>query len=548
MSSMDAKASLDAALSKHAKVFTNLPRKELIQHTVTNRECLTLPNGAIATWTATDCTGRAPKDTYIVDYGESSKKVDWSSPNSNRLPLETFNMLWADALQALSKRERVYVVDRVIGADSSHALPCRVVVPRALHSLFADNMFRAVPSDISRSIYADKGFTLLALPYDRIPTEKYAGKLRSEKGKVIDLALAIDFDRRLGLVYGSSYCGSIKKMMFTVMNFLLPDAGILPLHCSANEANGRTALFLGLSGTGKTTLSSDPSRALIGDDEHSWSDNGISNFENGCYAKLINLNPEKEPEIFHATFHTAPVTEHGAIIENAMVYPDGTYDLNDRRLTENSRVSYPLTSLKNIKPSATGGHPRTVIFLTADANGVLPPVAKLEAPSAMIWFLMGYTSKLAGTETGVTEPSSTFSRFFGGPFMPRHPADYMNLLKKKMEQHGTSVYLVNTGWSGGKYGVGSRMDITLTRRILEAVLNGSLDKVEFTKDSRFHFLVPKNAPGIDGALLDPKNSWKDKDAFEAGAKKLAAEFAAHFDKTFATTTLDPAVKAHCPGK
>jgi phosphoenolpyruvate carboxykinase (ATP) len=337
--------------------------------------------------------------------------------------------------------------------------------------------------------------------------------------------------------------------MFTVMNYYLPEKGILPLHCSANEGkNGDCALLLGLSGTGKTTLSADPNRALLGDDEHGWSDNGIANFENGCYAKLINLKKDKEPEIYEAMFHHDDYLTHGAIVENTMMYPNGTFDLDDERLTPNSRGSYPLTFLSNIKESSCSSHPKTILFLTADANGVLPPISKLTPDAAMLWFMMGYTSKLAGTETGIVEPESTFSRFFGGPFMPRNPEDYAVMLGDKMKEHNSQVFLVNTGWSGGSFGVGERMDINLTRALVDAALSGKLNDVEYEEDSRFHVLVPQNIPGIDSSILQPKNTWQDKQAFENRANKLAKDFSAYFDKAYGNKNIPDAVRNQCPGK
>ena len=350
-------------------------------------------------------------------------------------------------------------------------------------------------------------------------------------------------------MFGSAYCGSIKKLMFTVMNYMLPAEGILPIHCSANEGEkGDCALLLGLSGTGKTTLSADPSRALLGDDEHGWSDNGIANFENGCYAKLIDLNREKEPEIYSACFHEDHYLKHGSIIENVVVYPNGEFDLSDDAFTPNTRGSYPLRYLSNIKESSVSGHPGTILFLTADANSVIPPVSKLTREQAMLWFLMGYTSKLAGTETGIKEPVSTFSRFFGEPFMPRLPEVYADLLGRKMEEHGTQVYLINTGWTGGPYGTGSRIDLPLTRKMVNACLTGEIEKSDMVEDPFFKVMVPTTCPGIDdSAMLQPGNTWKDREEYEARARKLAGEFADHFRKAYGDQNIPDSVAAQCPG-
>ena len=547
---MQLKQNLLTLIASHRNVFENAERTDVIQHCVDNGEAFISANGCLATWTPPESTGRAPLDTLFVKRPSIEKNVDWDSPNNLPLEPETFESLWADAVKVLGGKENIYVSDRVIGAESSYALPVKTVSDKALTTLFAMNMFRPVPSDIGSSVFADKEFTLLVLPYDKIDVGPYGGKLRKKPdGKTSDMVIAMDFENRLGLVYGSAYCGSVKKLMFTVMNYYLPFEGILPIHCSANEnAAGELSLFLGLSGTGKTTLSADASRALLGDDEHGWSQNGIANFENGCYAKLIDLDPEKEPEIHKAVFHDAPYLEHGAIVENAMMYPNGKFDLYDDRLTPNSRASYLLTALTNIKPSSTGPHPKTIIFLTADANGVIPPIAKLSAEQAMLWFLMGYTSKLAGTETGVVDPVSTFSRFFGQPFMPCLPNMYSDLLGKKMKEHQTQVYLVNTGWSGGPYGVGKRMDIMMTRTMLNGALDGSLSRVEFTEDSLFHFSVPKSCPGVPSEILNPENTWSDKEAYRARAKKLAGEFSAGFDKAYGNKNIDETVRKQCPGK
>jgi len=537
-------------LNEHAQVQLNPSRKALIQATVENREVMVAANGAVATWTPPESTGRSPKDTVIVKRAVSEGNIDWDSPNNIPIDEETFDMLFADALATLSRKECLYVTDRVIGADAAYALPTRTISDFSLASLFTDNMFREVPENMEQSIFAGRGFTLLVLPYDKLDRQRYDGRLRKmPAGMTSNMAVAMDMDRSMGIVYGSAYCGSIKKLMFTVMNYYLPAENILPLHCSANEGpDGDIALLLGLSGTGKTTLSADPERALLGDDEHGWSDSGIANFENGCYAKLINLDPQKEPDIYDAIMHESPYLEHGSIVENAMIYPTGHFDFDDDRITPNSRGSYLLSCLKNIKKSSVGTHPSTVLFLTADANGVLPPIARLTSSQAMIWFLMGYTSKLAGTETGIVEPVTTFSRFFGEPFMPRNPDVYASMLGERMKAHDAEVYLVNTGWSGGPYGVGHRMDIDVTRNLVRAALNGELKKVGYNDDELFHIQVPRSCPGVPAGILNPRDTWSDKKAYDLRAGKLAAEFSSHFDKAYGQKNIASEVVSQCPGK
>ena len=537
-------------LAAHSDVLENPSRKRLIQEAVENREATVSANGALNTWTPPESTGRSPKDTYIVRRSESEASIDWDSPNNIPMDPETFDMIVDDALQTLSDQGRLYVTDRVLVADPAYAMPIKTVTDWALAALFTDNMFRMVPPEIVESIFADRGFTLLVLPYHKLDRSRYEGRLRTlPDGRTSDMAVTMDLDRRRGVVFGSAYGGSVKKLMFTVMNYVLPGEGILPLHCSANEGpDGDIALLLGLSGTGKTTLSADPRRALLGDDEHGWNDDGIANFENGCYAKLINLREDKEPEIWDAVLHEDDYLGHGAIVENAMMYPWGNYDLDDERLTPNSRASYPLSFLSNIKTPPVGAHPKTILFLTADANGILPPVSKLTPEQAMLWFLMGYTSKLAGTETGITDPVSTFSRFFGEPFMPRNPDVYASMLGEQMRRHGSQVYLVNTGWSGGPFGVGARMDIDVTRAIVHAALSGELDSVEYEPDPLFHILVPITCPGVHCDILNPRNTWEDQEAFDLRAKKLANDFSAHFDKAYGDKGIDPAVISQCPGK
>ncbi len=547
---MEFSKELAQLLATHPDVLNNPSRRKMIQEAVENREATVSANGALNTWTPPESTGRSPKDTYIVRRSASEADIDWDSPNNIPMEPETFDMIVEDALRVLSGKKRLYVTDRVLSADSSYALPVRVVSYWALTALFTDNMFRGVPPDVERSIFGDRGFTLLVVPYDKLDRTRYEGRLRKMPGgRTSNMAVTVDLDRHRGVVFGSAYGGSVKKLMFTVMNYVLPAEGILPLHCSANEGpKGDIALLLGLSGTGKTTLSADPRRALLGDDEHGWSDNGIANFENGCYAKLINLRANKEPEIWNAVLHNAPFLEHGAIVENAMMYPRGNYDLDDERLTPNSRASYPLSFLSNIKTPPVADHPKTILFLTADANGVLPPVSKLTPEQAMLWFLMGYTSKLAGTETGIIDPVSTFSRFFGEPFMPRNPDVYASMLGERMRRHGSQVYLINTGWSGGPFGIGERMDIDVTRAIVHAALNGDMEGVEYDDDPLFHILVPRTCPGVHCDILNPRNTWADQEAFDRRAVKLAHDFSSHFDKAYGDKGIDPAVISQCPGK
>jgi len=531
---------INELLKTHPNIKLNPSRKSLIADSVNREEAKVSACGALATFTPPESTGRSPKDTYIVKNPESESTIDWSSSYCNPMQPKVFDQLLQDALTTLSKKETLYVTDRSLGADSSYALKLKTITDKAITALFTDNMFRKVPKDISKSCFR-KEFTLLALPYDKLDKKKYP-KLRT------NMSVAMDFDKMLGIVYGSAYCGSVKKLMFTVMNYLLPVKGILPLHSSANEgSDGSSALFLGLSGTGKTSLSADYNRKLLGDDEHGWSGKGIANFENGCYAKLICLRQDKEPEIWNAVLHKDDFLNHGAIVENAKLKTDNTFDLDDATITQNSRASYPLSYLSNIKNPPVSGHPKTILFLTADANGVLPPIAKLSREQAMFWFLMGYTSKLAGTELGVINPVSTFSRFFGEPFMPRNPEVYAKLLGEKMIKHKTKVFLINTGWTGGKYGVGKRIDISLTRKMVNCALDGDLENVGYEENELFNLSVPKECPGVSAEILKPINTWKDKNAYKTAAEKLAKEFKEHFEKIYKGKVSEE-IEQECPGK
>ena len=552
-------------IKKHSKLINSNPsRSKMIKAAVKKNEALVSKNGTLATWTPPESTGRSPKDTVIVKHGKTAKYIDWSSPNNLPIDTNTFNMLVDDALSYLEKEKELYKTDRVVGADVNYALPVTTITTHALAALFTDNMFRAIPKNVKKSIYSDQPFYLLHVPYKKLKSKKYKGLLRKLSNDEIDakvptdddihsettnMAVATDFDNRIGVIIGSAYMGSMKKMLFTTMNYLLPFNKVLPLHCSANEGkDGMSALLLGLSGTGKTTLSADPKRKLLGDDEHGWGDNGIANFENGCYAKMIDITAKSEPDIYDAVMHKDKYTKHGSIVENALLYPNGKFDFFDTRLTPNSRASYPLVYLDNIKKSSKSGHPSTILFLTADAYGVLPPISKLNPEQAMLWFLMGYTSKLAGTETGVTEPQATFSRFFGQPFMPLNPDIYAEMLGKKMKKHNTDVFLINTGWTGGAYGTGSRMKLSYTRKMVDAALEGKLKNVKYVYDKLFHVSIPKSVPGVPSAILLPKNTWEDAKAYDRTAKKLAREFAAAFDKNYGDQNIKPEVIKECPGK
>ena len=532
------------------KIVRNPKRSKMIKKAVKNREAIISESGALATWTPTDSTGRSPKDTVIVKHPKTEQHIDWTSPNNIPITPETFDMLVIDALEMLEHEKKIFRTDRVIGADVEYALPVTSLSTHALAALFTHNMFRPVPEDINRSIYHEKPFLLLHLPYHKLQAKKYEGLLRKlPNGQTSNMVVATDFDNRIGIVIGSSYMGSMKKMLFTTMNYLLPFDEVLPLHCSANEGlDGKSALLLGLSGTGKTTLSADPKRQLLGDDEHGWSHRGIANFENGCYAKMIDISAESEPDIYDAVMHKDKYTKHGAIVENAMVYPNGYFDFFDTRLTPNSRASYPLKFLKNIKKSSKSGHPSTILFLTADAYGVLPPISKLNPSQAMLWFLMGYTSKLAGTETGVTEPQATFSRFFGQPFMPLNPSIYADMLGEKMQLHQTAVYLINTGWTGGPYGEGKRMKLAYTRKMVDAALEGKLKDVEYVYDELFHLNIPKKVPGVPNDILLPRQTWKNHEAYDQMAQKLANAFAKAFDKNYGDKNIKADIIKECPGK
>lgn len=459
-------------------------------------------------------TGRSPNDRFIVRDSATEETVDWGSVN---VPLssEHYQALRAEVVAHLNDRE-LFVRDARAGEDPAAGLNVRVITPNAWHNLFAYNMFlRPSPEELEEM---EPGFTVLHAP------EVEADPARH--GTRSSTFVAVNFSAREVLIGGTNYAGEIKKSIFSVLNYMLPDLGILPMHCSANVGEkGDVALFFGLSGTGKTTLSADPERGLIGDDEHGWGPDGVFNFEGGCYAKVINLSAEAEPEIYKAT------QMFGTILENVVLTePSREIAFGDGNITENTRASYPIHYIPNAILPGLGGHPEHVIFLTCDAFGVLPPIARLSPDQAMYHFLSGYTAKVAGTERGVTEPKAAFSACFGAPFLPRHPAEYADMLGKKLDEHGSRVWLVNTGWSGGGFGVGSRMKIAHTRAMVRAALLGKLDTVATQEDPVFGLHVPTDVPGVPGNVLTPRSTWADGEAYDAAARKLASMFRENFQK------------------
>ncbi|MFC6688294.1 phosphoenolpyruvate carboxykinase [Jhaorihella thermophila] len=495
-------------------VYYNLIEPALVQQAILRGEG-TLGKGGCLMVTTGKFTGRSPKDKFIVKSESTADTVWWE--NNGAMAPEAFDRLYDDMIAYLKGRD-VFVEDLIGGADPAYAVKVRMVSELAWHGLFNRTMLRRPDHDTLDDFVAD--FTLINCPGFKADPERH--------GCRTDTVIALNFDRKLILVGNTEYAGENKKGIFTLLNYLLPEKGVMPMHCSANHAIGNpvdSAVFFGLSGTGKTTLSADPGRTLIGDDEHGWSDRGIFNFEGGCYAKTINLSAEAEPEIYAAT------SKFASVVEN-MTYDPYTLDLNfdDDSLTANTRVAYPLHYISNASESALGGHPKNIIMLTCDAFGVLPPIARLTPAQAMYHFLSGFTSKVAGTERGVTEPEPTFSTCFGAPFMPRRPEVYGNLLREKIAQHGATCWLVNTGWTGGAYGVGSRMPIKATRALLTAALDGSLAEVEFRKDPNFGLEVPVSVPGVAEVLLDPRRTWDDPEAYDAQAAKLVQMFAENFEQ------------------
>lgn len=512
---MQAKSSITLekqGIYTHAVQDWNLGPAQLVEEAVRNGEGLLARDGPLVVRTGKH-TGRSARDKFIVRDAETENNVWWGDTNSPMTP-EHFAALKADFLKALGDRKKLYIADLYGGSQPEHRIRVRVINELAWHNLFVRTLL-VRPEAAELTGFAPE-YTMISLPSFRADPMRHG--TRSET------VIAVNLTEKLVLIGGTAYAGEMKKSVFGILNYRLPVEGIMPMHCSANIGpKGDTAVFFGLSGTGKTTLSADASRTLIGDDEHGWSDTAVFNFEGGCYAKMIRLSPEAEPEIYATT------RRFGTILENVVIDPETReIDLDDDSLAENSRGSYPIDFIPNASEQNLGPVPRTVIFLTADAYGVLPPIAKLTPEQAMYHFLSGYTARVAGTEMGVTEPSATFSTCFGAPFMPRHPSVYGNLLKSRIAKGGVACWLVNTGWTGGKYGEGHRMPIKVTRTLLNAALDGTLAHARFRTDPHFGIAVPVHVPGIVDDILDPRRTWADPRAYDETAEKLVRLFADNF--------------------
>jgi phosphoenolpyruvate carboxykinase (ATP) len=492
-------------------VHWNLTAPALYEAATLRGEGQVAKNGPFVTITGQH-TGRSASDKFIVKDASSEAQVWWD--NNKAMTPAHFEALFQSMMSYAQGRE-LFVQDLFGGADLVHRLPVRVVTEYAWHSLFIQHLL-IEPTAAERDGFLPD-YTIVDLPGFQADPSIHG----CETGTVI----AVDFTRKLILIGGTSYAGEMKKSVFTILNYILPSKRVMPMHCSANVGDAReSAIFFGLSGTGKTTLSADASRTLIGDDEHGWSENGVFNFEGGCYAKVIKLSPEAEPEIYSTT------QRFGTVLENVVIDPvTRELDLDDNRYTENTRAAYPINFIPNASKTGIAGHPKNVIMLTADAFGVLPPISKMTPSQAMYHFLSGFTAKVAGTEKGLgNEPQPTFSTCFGAPFMPRHPTEYGNLLRDLIAQHGSDCWLVNTGWTGGAYGVGNRMPIKATRALLAAALDGTLANAEMRVDPNFGFQVPVSVPGVDTKILNPRDTWADKAAYDAQARKLVSMFRENF--------------------
>ena len=501
------------SLSTEQTVHRNLTPTQLYEHAVRRREGVVAAGGPFCAVTSPH-TGRSPNDKFLVQEPESTNEIWWGKVNQPLAP-ELFERLKADVEAHLSGQE-IFIRDVYAGADPTYRLPIRFVTPNAWHALFVYNMFLR-PADGELMTFAPD-FQVLHAPEFQADPAVHGTKT----GTFIVVSLA----QRTILIGGTRYAGELKKSIFSVLNYFLPQQGVLSMHCSANVgADGDTALFFGLSGTGKTTLSADPERRLIGDDEHGWSDDGVFNFEGGCYAKVIRLSSDGEPEIYATT------KMFGTVLENVDVNPQtGAIDLDSQRITENTRASYPIHYIPNHVPEGMAGHPEHVVFLTCDAFGIMPPIAKLTPEQAMYHFLSGYTAKVAGTERGVTEPKETFSACFGAPFLPLPPSVYAKMLGERIARHGVQCWLVNTGWTGGPYGVGQRMKLSLTRAMIRAALAGELDRVPTRREPVFRLEVPQHVPGVPDAVLDPRRTWQDPAEYDAQAARLTGLFRKNFEQ------------------
>jgi phosphoenolpyruvate carboxykinase (ATP) len=512
-----------------ARVYWNLAEPVLYEEAVRRGEGVMAAGGPLVCRTGHH-TGRSPNDKFIVKEPSSERAIAWGSVNR---PMSTahFDALYRDMIASLAGKD-LFVQQVHGGADPQYRLPIRVVTEFAWHSLFVRNLFLVDRPEAYADPAGEAPFTIIDSPSFKADPARH--------GSASDVVIALNFARRLVLIGGTSYAGEMKKSAFSILNYLLPLKGVLSMHCSANiGAEGDTALFFGLSGTGKTTLSSDPERRLIGDDEHGWSDRGVFNFEGGCYAKTIRLSREAEPQIFETT------RRYGTVLENVVLDKDTReLDLDADELTENTRAAYPIDFIDNAVPEGRGGHPKNIVMLTADAFGVLPPIARLSQEAAMYHFLSGYTAKVAGTEKGVTEPKATFSTCFGAPFLPLPAGKYAALLGEKIARHKSKVWLVNTGWTGGAHGVGTRMKIAHTRAMIKAALSGALDHVPFETDAVFNLDLPTRCPDVPAEVLRPRTTWKSGAEYDAAAAKLAQMFRDNFKKFEAE--VGPDVKAAGP--
>lgn len=508
-------------------VYRNLSPADLTQAALRRGEGVLSDTGAIVVNTG-KYTGRSPKDKYIVDSEGVHDQINWGSVN---VPIsrEAFNQIKGKMAAYLQDRE-IYIFDGFAGADPQCTKKFRIINELASENLFIRNLLIR-PSKEELENFGDADFTIIAAPgFKCIP---------EIDGTHSEAFIGIDYEAKTVLIAGSQYAGEIKKSVFSVMNYLMPFEDVLPMHCSANmdPQTGDTAVFFGLSGTGKTTLSADPARLLIGDDEHGWSDRGIFNFEGGCYAKCIDLEEEKEPDIYHAI-------KFGSVVENVILDDQHHPDYTDNSITDNTRVGYPIDYIPNAAVPSVGGIPNVIIFLTADSFGVLPPISRLSKEAAMYHFVTGFTSKVAGTERGITEPVPTFSTLFGQPFMPLAPDVYARMLGDKIEKYNTRVYLINTGWTGGSYGTGSRMKLKYTRAMVTAALNGEIEDADFRHDSIFNVDIPQSCAGVPSEVMNPRDTWADKDAYDETARRLAGMFQKNFSDNY--PDMDPEIAGAGP--